>query len=35
MMCLGDLYAWCVWGTCIHDVSGGLACMMCVGGLYA
>ena len=27
MMCVGLLYAICVWGTCMHDV--------CVGDLYA
>ena len=40
---VGDLYAWCVWGTCMHDVlgtcmhdvCGGFVCMMYVGHLYA
>ena len=43
MRCIGDLYAQCVWGTCMHDacrtcmldVCGGLVCMVCVVDLYA
>ena len=34
-MCVGDLYACCVWGTCMHDVCGGVVCMLCMGHLYA
>ena len=32
VMCVGDLYACCVWETCMHDVCG--TCMLSVcGGL--
>ena len=40
MLCVEDLYAQCVWGTCMHDVCwrtcmhdvcGAFVCTMCVG----
>ena len=35
IMCVGDLYAGCMWGIGMHDVCGALVCMMHMWDMYA